>query len=164
MIELNASSLMQESVSEFNWDECNQCGKCSSGCPSARYLDLRPRKIVAMTQRDLIWEVLDSNVVWMCAQCLQCKERCPRDVTPYDIIISLQNQAVREGLYFPEGLSKMLGTVKSLGAIQPPQEIEDREFDSFDREELELPEMSKPGDLTKFVMALEKVMEDEPDA
>jgi heterodisulfide reductase subunit C len=111
-----------------------------------------------MAQRELIREVLDSNVVWMCAQCLQCKERCPRDVTPYDIIMSLQNQAVREGLHYPEGLSKMLGSMKSLGSIQPPQEVVDREFDSFDREELELPEMSKPGDLVKFVKALEMVM------
>ncbi len=163
MIELNASSLMQGGLAQFNWDECTQCGKCSSGCPSARYLDLRPRRIVAMTQRDLIREVLDSGVIWMCAQCLQCKERCPRDVTPYDIIITLQNQAVREGLPFPEGLTKMLGSVKKLGAIQPPQEIVDREFDSFDRDELELPEMSKPGDMGKFLKAFEKAMEDSDD-
>jgi heterodisulfide reductase subunit C len=113
-----------------------------------------------MTQRDLIREILDSGVIWMCAQCLQCKERCPRDVTPYDIIITLQNQAVREGLHYPEGLSKMLGSVKRLSSIQPPQEVVDREFDSFDRDELGLPEMSKPGDMGKFLKALEKVMED----
>ena len=111
-----------------------------------------------MVQRELIKEVLDSDVVWMCAQCLKCKERCPRDVTPYDIIMSLQNQAVQKGLHYPEGLSKMLGSVKSLGSIQSPQEVVDREFDSFDREELELPEMSKPRDVVKFVKALEMVM------
>ena len=164
MIELNAASLMQGGVAEFSWDECNQCGKCSSGCPSARYLDLRPRRIVAMTQRDLIREVLDSGVIWMCAGCLQCKERCPRDVTPYDIIVALQNQAVREGLPYPEGLSKMLGSVKRHSSIQVPQEVVDREFDSFDRDELGLPPMSKPGDIGKFLEALENVMEERDDA
>jgi heterodisulfide reductase subunit C len=158
MIELNASSLMQGNLAEFNWDECNQCGKCSSGCPAARYLDLRPRRIVAMTQRDLVAEILDSNVVWMCAQCLQCVERCPRDVTPYDIIISLQNRAVHEGRYYPEGLSKMLTSVKRIGAIQSPMEIVDREFDSYDREELDLPKLEPPKDIALLAKALEKAM------
>jgi heterodisulfide reductase subunit C len=159
MINLNTSSLVPEGVAEFNWDQCNQCGKCSSGCPAARYLDLRPRKIVAMAQRDLVTEILDSNVVWMCAQCLQCMERCPRDVTPYDIIIALQNRAVREGMPYPEGLSKMLSSVKRLGAIQSPMEIVDREFETYDRENLDLPDLKPPKDLAKLVEALEKTME-----
>jgi heterodisulfide reductase subunit C len=159
MIEVDAVFQLQSGLAGFNWDQCNQCGKCSSGCPAARYLDLRPRRIVAMTQRDLVAEILESNVVWMCAQCLQCVERCPSDVTPYDIIISLQNRAVREGLFYPEGLTKMLASVKRLGAIQPPMEIVDREFEIHDRESLDLPEIRRPKALDKFVEALEKVME-----
>ncbi|MBQ03966.1 hypothetical protein CL673_04540 [Candidatus Bathyarchaeota archaeon] len=164
MIELNAASLLDEGVAEFSWDECHQCGKCTSGCPSAKYLDLNPRRIVAMTQRDLIREVLDSGVIWTCTGCLQCIERCPRDITPYDIIVSLQNQAVREGLPYPKGLSKMIGSVKRHSSIQLPQEVVDREFDSFERDELGLPEMSKPMDMKKFLEALEKVMEERDDA
>ena len=159
MLEVDVDSQLQSSLAEFNWDQCHQCGKCSSGCPAARYLDLRPRKVVAMTQRDLISEILESNVVWMCTQCLQCVERCPSDVTPYDIIISLQNQAVKEGLSYPEGLIKMLDSVKRIGAIQPPMEIVDREFEIFDRETLNLPDIKHPKDQDKFAKALERVME-----
>lgn len=114
--------------------------------------------MVAMVQLDLIEELLKSNVIWECAQCLQCKERCPREVTPFDVIIALQNLAVRRGLPFPEGLTKMLHSVKSYGAIQPPQEIVDREFEIYDRESLDLPEPRGPKDINRFTAALEKFL------
>jgi len=79
-------------------------------------------------------------------------------VTPFDIILALQNLAVSKGLPFPEGLTKMLNTVKRFGAIQQPQEIVDREFESYDRESLDLPVAGGPVDMSKFVEALEKVM------
>ena len=151
-------SQIQHGVSELHQEQCNQCGKCSSGCPAARFLSLRPRKIVAMAQRDLIEELIESKVIWECAQCLQCTERCPREVTPFDIIIACQNLAVSKGLQFPEGLTRMLSSVKRLGAIQPPQEIIDREFEAYDRESLDLPDAKRPRDMAKFLLALEKVL------
>lgn len=157
MVGLDALSRIKEGIGELRQDQCNQCGKCSSGCPTARFLNLRPRKVVAMAQRSLINEIMESNVIWECAQCLQCTERCPREVTPFDIIIALQNLAVDEGLTFPEGLTKMLNSVKRLGAIQRPQEIVDREFEIYDRESLDLPVMGEPKNLSKFRAALEKV-------
>ena len=30
------------------YEYCHQCGKCSSGCPAASFLDFRPRRILAM--------------------------------------------------------------------------------------------------------------------
>jgi len=111
-----------------------------------------------MAQRDLIEELMESNVIWECAQCLQCTERCPREVTPFDIILALQNLAVSKGLPFPEGLTKMLNSVKRFGAIQQPQEIVDREFESYDRESLDLPGARGPTDMGKFVEALERVL------
>jgi len=111
-----------------------------------------------MTQFDLIEEILKSNVIWECTQCLQCTERCPREVTPFDIIIALQNAAVRAGLPFPEGLSKMLASVKRYGQIQPPQEIVDREFEIHDRESLDLPEAKGPKNMSGFTAALERVL------
>lgn len=158
MGETNVLAQLLQCVGDLKPEECNQCGKCSSGCPAARFLDLRPRRVVAMAQLDLIEEILKSNVVWECAQCLQCTERCPREVTPFDIIIALQNLAVQEGFPFPEGLTKMLSSVKRFGAIQPPQEMVDREFEIYDRESLELPELKIPKDIGKFAAALEKVL------
>lgn len=151
-------SQLQQLVSLMRPEQCNQCGKCSSGCPAARFLDLRPRRVVAMAQFDLFEEILKSNVVWECAQCLQCTERCPRDVTPFDLIIALQNLAVREGFPYPEGLTKMLTSVKRNGHIQMPLEIVDREFEIYDRESLGLPQARRPKDIRGFTAALKKVL------
>ncbi len=161
MVGPDVLSQIQHGVSELHQDQCNQCGKCSSGCPAARFLDLRPRKIVAMAQRDLIEELMGSNIIWECAQCLQCTERCPREVTPFDIIIACQNLAVGKGLQPPEGLTRMLSSVKRLGSIQPPQEIIDRKFEAHDRESLDLPDAKGPRDMAKFLQVLEKVLGEE---
>lgn len=150
-------SQIQRMVGDKEQEQCIQCGKCSSGCPAARFLELRPRRVVAMAQLDLIGEILESGEVWECAQCLQCSERCPRDASPFDLIMALQNLAVRRGLPFPEGLTKMLNSVKNSGFIQPPQEIVDREFEVYDRESLNLPEPKGPRDMDKFAEAMEKI-------
>lgn len=156
--EKDALSGWRQSVVGLRREQCNQCGKCSSGCPAARFLSLRPRRVVAMAQLEMIEEILRSNVIWECTQCLQCTERCPRDVPPFDIIITLQNLAVREGLSFPEGLTRMLNSVKRYGHIQAPQEVVDREFEIHDRESLDLPEIRGPEDMNRFAAALERIM------
>ena len=140
--------------------ECTQCGKCSSGCPAARYLDLRPRKIALMAQRDLIDRLLDSDVIWMCTQCHQCMERCPREVTPYDIILYLQNLAVKGGYPYPKELNMLLNAIKRNGAIQLPQEVFDKEFENYERESLGLPSLHGPTDMEAFRAAVEKVLEE----
>jgi len=40
------------------------------------------------------------------------------------------------------------------GTVQPPQEVVTRDFESFSRTSLNLPGLSKPGDLDKFSRAL----------
>ena len=141
-------------------EQCSQCGKCSSGCPAARHLDFRPRKITLMAQRDQIGEIIDTEMIWWCTQCHQCMERCPREVTPYDIIIYIQNLAVQKKLSFPRDLQMLLNNVKRNGVIQLPQEVMDREFEDFNRENLNLPLFKGPSDLEAFRKGLEKIMEE----
>jgi len=138
------------------FEQCNQCGKCTSGCPAARYLELKPRKVVLMVQHGRIEELLRSNFIWECTQCHQCMERCPRNVTPFDIIMTLQNMAVRAGLPFPENLTMILNSIKSKGIVQGNQEVFDREFEAYDRESLGLPELLPPDNFEVFKRALEK--------
>jgi heterodisulfide reductase subunit C len=138
------------------YEQCNQCGKCASGCPAARYLELRPRKVVLMVQRGKIDELLKSGFIWECTQCHQCMERCPRDVTPFDIIISLQNTAVRAGLPFPENLTTISNSIRSRSLVQGNQEVFDGDFEAYDRASLRLPDLRPPENMEAFREALDK--------
>jgi heterodisulfide reductase subunit C len=140
-------------------EQCSQCGKCSSGCPAARFLDFRPRKITLMAQRDQVDDIVDTEVIWWCTQCHQCMERCPREVSPYDIIIYLQNLAVERGINFPKDLNMLMNGVKRNGVIQLPQDIMDKDFEDYDRDSLGLPPFKGPSDLEAMRRGLEKIME-----
>lgn len=148
---------------------CNQCGKCSSGCPVADFFDFRPRRIMAMVQLGFIKELIESEDIWKCAQCLACKERCPRDVAPYDVIQALQNLAFECNLTFPRDYSILINSILKEGVIQkptrvrirkypPPEDKKSRAFEFGDRTSLSLPEAKKPTEIAKFAIALKKAL------
>jgi heterodisulfide reductase subunit C len=141
------------------FEECNQCGKCSSGCPAARVLALRPRKIALTGQRNRLDELIISDVIWLCAQCHQCMERCPREISPYEVIIYLQNLAVRRDKEYPRDLRIMYNAVRRISRIQDTQDILDREFEDYNREDLDLPELKGPFDMEKFQKAFIQILE-----
>lgn len=148
---------------------CHQCGKCSSGCPVASFLDFRPRRIVAMVQLGMIEELLKSEVIWKCAQCLACKERCPRDVAPYDVIQALQNLTFKRNLPFPESYSTLMNSILKNGIVQKPTRVRvwkhlptrdttKRDFEFRDRSSLSLSQLKKAPEMKKFAQALEKAL------
>ena len=69
-------------------------------------------------------------------------------------MLALRNLAVREGVLPPEGYLKMAKSVFDEGAVQTPQEVVTRDFESFSRASFNLPHPSKPADLGKFDKAL----------
>ncbi|MCJ7583193.1 MAG: 4Fe-4S dicluster domain-containing protein [Anaerolineales bacterium] len=58
---------------------CNQCGKCSAGCPVAFSMDILPNQVIRLAQLG-IEDVLESQTIWTCAACLTCVSRCPKGV------------------------------------------------------------------------------------
>ena len=68
-----------EEISGENLLACNQCGKCSAGCPVAFSMELLPSQVIRLAQLG-IEEVLDSPTVWTCASCLTCVSRCPKGI------------------------------------------------------------------------------------
>ena len=66
-------------MSGENLFACNQCGKCSAGCPVAFHLDLLPNQVIRLVQLG-IEDVLQSQAIWACAACLTCVARCPKGV------------------------------------------------------------------------------------
>ncbi len=68
-----------ETISGQSLLACNQCGKCSAGCPVAFSMDLLPNQVIRLGQLG-IEEVLDSQTIWTCAACLTCVARCPKGI------------------------------------------------------------------------------------
>ena len=85
-----------ESISGVNLLTCNQCGKCSAGCPVAFALEDQPNQVIRMAQLG-IESVLDSETLWVCASCLTCAARCPKGVDLPRVMEALRQIALRRG-------------------------------------------------------------------
>jgi len=150
---------LKDIVGDQQPEYCNQCGKCSSDCPSARFLDFSPRRIVIMTQLDMDMDLLQSDTIWLCAECLKCKERCPREVAPYDVIQALRNMTYKMDLTFPSGYSQYLNSISEQGLIQQPQSIRTRKGERVNRGSLGLPNLQKPSSMEKIAKNLNKIIQ-----
>jgi len=81
---------------------CFQCGKCTATCPIRRFDEVyRPREIVRAALLGLKEIVLTSDIIWLCAFCYSCTERCPQGVRLTDVIRALRNLAVKRGYVHP---------------------------------------------------------------
>lgn len=78
---------------------CIQCGTCSATCPMSVYMDLTPRRIIALTRAGLERDVLQSGTPWLCASCYECQVRCPREINVTDIMYALKRRAIDKGQY-----------------------------------------------------------------
>ncbi len=138
-------------------DYCFQCGKCTSGCEAHKLLELEPHKIVALLKRGLIDEMTNSDVIWTCMSCFKCRERCPQKVAPIEILFALKNMAVASGKQIPGNYTAMLQSVLSIGLLQDVKSVTTNENKTKNRTEVELPDISKPEDPTKFQLMLSKL-------
>ena len=76
---------------------CNQCGKCSAGCPVAFAMDLLPNQVIRLAQLGQE-EVLQSKTIWLCASCLTCASRCPRGVDLSKVMDAMRLIVLRSGI------------------------------------------------------------------
>ena len=79
--------------------DCIQCGTCSGTCPMSVYMDLTPRRVIALTRAGLERDVLQSATPWLCASCYECQVRCPREIKVTDIMYALKRRAIEKGKY-----------------------------------------------------------------
>ncbi len=68
-----------ETISGQSLLACNQCGKCSAGCPVAFSMDILPNQVIRLAQLG-IQDVLETQTIWTCAACLTCVSRCPKGI------------------------------------------------------------------------------------
>lgn len=80
-----------------NIRKCYACGSCTISCPVHEIdPDYNPRKIIRQALLGMRKEVLSSELIWLCANCYTCFERCPQDVRFTSIVHAIKNIAVKE--------------------------------------------------------------------
>ncbi|MGD2162855.1 MAG: (Fe-S)-binding protein [Anaerolineales bacterium] len=101
---------------------CFQCGTCTATCPWA-VISERPLSIRELMRRAQLGVDISDDSIWLCTDCGECVENCPRDVPIPEII-----QAWRGWLWKnqePEhGLNPILWSIYWNGnpLSQPPSE------------------------------------------
>lgn len=100
--------LYQELTKDVRFAEglksCMNCGVCTAICPAAEFYDYDPRILTSTIQskdEQKIEELLKSDTIWYCGECMSCKTRCPRGNTPGLIIMALRSLSQELG-YFIE--------------------------------------------------------------
>ncbi len=144
-------------IGEHKPYNCFQCIRCTSGCPSMKMLELKPHEIVCLVRLGFVEELIASGIVWACATCLKCKERCPQAVAPVDVIFALRNLAVEKEAKVPESFLRSMSAILETGFIQRPQDTVTRRLEKVNREKLNLPRFREPDE--RFKAALFKVLE-----
>ncbi len=153
---------LREAVERMNAEVCDQCGKCPSACPvTARIEGFNPRQIIAKVSLGRETELMDSGVIWTCTSCLKCKERCPEDISPYEVILELRREAIAEGKQHPTSYDEAEKAVTETGAVSQLQPARTRSRDRRDREALGLPPAQKPKDQAKYTQAIKELKEAE---
>jgi len=152
---------IEEKIGEQDPKSCFECMKCTSGCPAAEFLEMYPHSIVLAVREGLAEEIINSDLIWRCAFCLKCRERCPQEVAPSDLIIALRNIATDRGIGVPEDLNTVLNSIMEMGYIHPPMKVFSRRLrKTYTREELGLKVMRGPKDMDAFREALMSAFEE----
>lgn len=72
-----ADELLPEGAS---YDNCLNCGLCSSGCPASGMEGMDPRRFVRMAMLGLNEELSNTPWIWTCTQCQRCTYVCPMSI------------------------------------------------------------------------------------
>jgi heterodisulfide reductase subunit C2 len=107
-------------LSGIDISSCLQCKKCSNGCPVTSLTEVHPSDIIRSLQLNLGDKVLKSDLVWMCASCESCFERCPMKINMAEVmdalrVIAVQKNASKKKGNVPLFNKSFLKTVKMFG-------------------------------------------------
>jgi heterodisulfide reductase subunit C len=136
---------------------CFLCIKCTSGCTALKLLELKPHEIEKLVNLGFVDELASSDIIWTCATCLKCYQRCPQKASPYHAIVALRNLAVEREAKVPEAYMKAVSQIIEGGLAEQVQKVTNRKMETCDRESLRLPKIKPPKESfqTVFLKALE---------
>lgn len=96
---------------------CNQCGKCSAGCPMSFAMDFLPNQIIRLVQLGLEEDITSSKTIWLCASCLTCSVRCPQGVDLGRVMEALRLITLRKNIDYVEASNIPADTLNELPQI-----------------------------------------------
>lgn len=82
--------------SHSHLERCYQCFTCALGCPVAFATDYTPNQIIRMVLAGMKEEVLQSDLIWLCASCETCAARCPNNVEIVRLMDTLRIMSLAE--------------------------------------------------------------------
>jgi len=111
---------------------CYQCGACVGDCPAATYGgEFNPREIMLKVLYGLGDELLrKDSILWQCTNCYNCHERCPQEVKPVEVVISLKNMLYDRG-FIPDTVGKVIKTFEQTGRTTPMNAAVQRQRDRY---------------------------------
>ena len=96
---------------------CIGCGVCTAVCPAAQFYPYSPRDLMMIVQQgdeSRLYELLTSDSIWYCGECLSCKTRCPRGNTPGFVIQALRQLSQNRGSFIQSRLGRQQLEVKRI--------------------------------------------------
>jgi quinone-modifying oxidoreductase subunit QmoC len=96
--------------------KCFQCATCSTVCALSPEGAPFPRRQIVAAQWGLKEKVVADPAIWLCHNCGDCTEQCPRDARPGDTLGALRQAAIRH-FSVPRGLAGAASNPKALVAL-----------------------------------------------
>lgn len=113
------SNLIEKIKADVRYEEalhsCISCGVCTSVCPAAEFYPYSPRNLMLIVQSEdeqKVEELLKSDYIWYCGQCMSCKTRCPRNNIPGTLVNVLRKVSQEEGLFVESRMGRQQLIVK----------------------------------------------------
>lgn len=100
---------------------CIQCGKCTGSCPISTispHFNIR-RILYEMINTEGEEVAQEKEMIWDCSTCTTCVTRCPKQVDPADLVISVRSVLVEDGQVPP----KIRDVLKSISIRGNPWNI-----------------------------------------
>jgi quinone-modifying oxidoreductase subunit QmoC len=93
--------------------KCYQCATCSVACPIAPEDSPFPRKEMIAASWGLKDKLISNGDIWLCHQCGDCTDLCPRGAAPGDVLSAVRSAAIAEYAR-PKALARAVNDPKKL--------------------------------------------------